>query len=380
VRAPLTRLALLGLLAGLVPTLAPAAPVGAATPVPCTRTFSGPAKAIAPETTPTTAPAYTWSTSSIVVPASSDVEDIDVTFDITHPAAKNMLVRLTRLAGTTVAGSIELQPRLSADTGAEPRPLTFDDEAAAAYTAASTTGTWKPKVALSTYDGVPAGSTWRLDVANYDAGTTSRINSWSVRISYTSCDADGDGAEDHGDNCRGLANPDQSDIDGDLIGDACDGDPDGDGYAGAADNCPLVAAGSQADTDADGVGDPCDADDDADGRPDATDGCPSVSAGTTSGCPAASTRTSMRTRRGKLLGRVAADTHACVAGVEVTLLRKKPGRDQKLVVLRTRDSGRFRTRAPRLAGRYYAVLRKRYAAGVAECGTSRSPAVRVRRG
>jgi subtilisin-like proprotein convertase family protein len=373
------RLALLALVAGLVSVVAPSTPVSAATPVPCTRTFAGPAKAIAPETTPTTAPAYTWSTSSLVVPASSDVEDIDVTFDITHPAAKNMLVRLTRFVGTTVAGSVELQPRLTTDTGAEPRPLTFDDEAAAAYTTTSGAGTWKPKVPLSTYDGVPAGSTWRLDVANYDAGTTSKINSWSVRISYTWCDADGDGAEDHTDNCRGLANPDQSDLDGDRVGDACDGDPDGDGYAGAADNCPLVAAASQADTDGDMVGDVCDGDDDADGRTDGADGCPLVGAATASGCPAAPTKTSLRTKRGRLVGRVTSDAHVCVAGVEVTLMRTKSGRDQKLVVLRARDSGRFRTRAPRVPGRYYTVLRKEYVAGVAECGASRSPAIRVRR-
>lgn len=374
----LARLALPALVAGFV-SVAPATPAGAATPVPCTRTFSGPAKAIAPETTPTTGPAYTWSTSSIAVPASSDVEDLDVTFDITHPAAKNLAVRLTRLVGGSVTGSIELQPRLTEDTGAEPRPLTFDDEAAAAYTTASAAGTWKPKVPLSTYDGVPAGATWRLDVANWGTGESSALNSWSVRISYTSCDADGDGAEDHADNCRGLANPDQADLDGDRIGDACDGDPDGDGFVGAADNCPTVGASSQADTDGDGVGDVCDADDDADGRADGADGCPLATAGTASGCPAVATRTALRTRRGKLLGRVSSDTHACEAAVEVTLMRKKPGRDQKLVVLRARDSGRFRTRAPRVAGRYYTVLRKRYVVGVAECGASRSPAVRVRR-
>jgi hypothetical protein len=68
-----------------------------------------------------------------------------------------------------------------------------------------------------------------------------------------------------------------------------------------------------------------------------------------------------------------------VSGVEVTLMRKKAGRDQKLVVLRARDSGRFRTRAPRMAGRYYTVLRTSYVAGVAECGASRSSAIRVRR-
>ncbi|HXU31968.1 MAG TPA: hypothetical protein VN851_15460 [Thermoanaerobaculia bacterium] len=38
-----------------------------------------------------------------------------------------------------------------------------------------------------------------------------------------SCDADGDGVGDSGDNCPGTYNPDQADCDHDGVGDACDG-------------------------------------------------------------------------------------------------------------------------------------------------------------
>jgi hypothetical protein len=54
-------------------------------------------------------------------------------------------------------------------------------------------------------------------------------------------DTDGDGFHDGKDNCRTVAN-DQSDMDGDGIGDACDGDVDGDLLAEADDRCPRVAA------------------------------------------------------------------------------------------------------------------------------------------
>jgi hypothetical protein len=49
---------------------------------------------------------------------------------------------------------------------------------------------------------------------------------------------------DQDDNCKYTANPDQTDLDGDLAGNACD-------------NCPLLSNTDQADSDHDGVGDAC---------------------------------------------------------------------------------------------------------------------------
>jgi hypothetical protein len=59
-----------------------------------------------------------------------------------------------------------------------------------------------------------------------------------VRLKYD--DADHDNALDGADNCQGLSNPGQSDIDGDGAGDDCDGDMDGDGFANGSDACPQV--------------------------------------------------------------------------------------------------------------------------------------------
>jgi hypothetical protein len=56
----------------------------------------------------------------------------------------------------------------------------------------------------------------------------------------------------HMDNCPFTTNPDQADIDGDLVGNVCD-------------NCEFDSNGLQVDTDGDTLGDACDDDDDDDG-------------------------------------------------------------------------------------------------------------------
>jgi hypothetical protein len=91
------------------------------------------------------------------------------------------------------------------------------------------------------------------------------VASWTVQVAPALCpdgqpdtDGDGDLRGDHCDNCPSTANADQSDIDHDGQGDACDADDDNDGLADGADNCPTVRNADQTDSDGDGRGNACD--------------------------------------------------------------------------------------------------------------------------
>jgi hypothetical protein len=78
-------------------------------------------------------------------------------------------------------------------------------------------------------------------------------------------DRDHDGIANAFDNCPGVANPGQEDLDGDGEGDACQDcddpslpDDDSDGVRGPCDNCPVLPNVEQLDSDGDGDGNVCD--------------------------------------------------------------------------------------------------------------------------
>lgn len=97
-------------------------------------------------------------------------------------------------------------------------------------------------------------------------------------------DTDGDGEPDDTDNCILIPNPLQENSDGDTHGDACDNCPtldnqeqedwDSDDYGDVCDNCPNDSNPEQEDLDEDGIGDACDDDIDGDSRLNDDDNCP----------------------------------------------------------------------------------------------------------
>ena len=109
-------------------------------------------------------------------------------------------------------------------------------------------------------------------------------------------DIDNDGVPNDIDTCPYVPNPVAADADGDGFDDACDDDMDGDGALdnvdglgmigenpckggntfNCDDNCLLVANPDQTDLDNDGIGNACDLDDDGDGIPDVSDSCPLI--------------------------------------------------------------------------------------------------------
>lgn len=385
----------------------PATQARSAPIVKCIQTFTGGGKTIAPDPNGT---GNTRTDASLTVPATvaGNVWDVNVTFNITHPQPSNLQVNLSHLASASV-----LLPRLAGNTATLAKPLTWDDESPNTYVANARSGDYHPPQGwpLSKFDASPAAGAWELNMYNWGTGTNAALDSWSVTLTLSVCDEDGDAVNDRVDNCVGVANSDQADTDRDGRGNACDPDMDGDAVENNSDNCLTVPNADQSDGDGDGLGDACDADRDTDGVPDSVDNCLDVAnpaqtngdgdslgdacdtdddndgladgrdkcraaAGTKAGCPSIKRTVKLRVRSGQLRGVVKSAVETCVRRERVVVKAARPGRDATVARVRTSKRGTFRVRARRGAKLYAVVtLSKAYPHGV--CAKSRSKKVRV---
>ena len=315
----------------------------AATP-PCTVSYTKPAGTINPHTG---APdGHQFNAWALEVPDGRVVTDISFSIDVSHPDAANLQIHLLgrNFNGDILGPTLQALNRGSGASGTIEGTYHFDQESTPTkLTGASPDpGLYAPTNNEAPLEGVIAQGRWDLWILNYGP-YTGTLRSWTLTLTYATCDTDGDGVEEKVDNCPSAVNSDQANRDSDALGDACDLDLDGDSLGNDADGCPLVATTTR------------------------------------TGCPTA-TRTAKLTyvkKKHRLAGVVGSSAPGCRADAKVTLLRKKPGRDTKLLVSTTSSKGRFRVKAPVAAGRYYVTVAKSYATGEAECGSARSKAAQV---
>lgn len=188
-------------------------------------------------------------------------------------------------------------------------------------------------------------------------------------------DRDGDGVANLDDNCPDEWNPDQSDVDGNGVGDACDVAPPPPTVPSPTDPAPTnpsPTAPTQPQA-------PTSTTPSSTATPVHPTTTPTVEAGPS--CAGDSCRyrrqVDLRVTSQRLLkGSVISDAIGCRTAVKVSVWRSVSG-DDRLVVTRTSSrTGAFRTTVPRRAGRYYATVS---AANESLCSDAQSQVVRVRR-
>jgi subtilisin-like proprotein convertase family protein len=120
-------------------------------------------------------------TSTITVPDSITVLDLDVTLDITHTGDTDLDVFLIAPNGMRLA--------LFQDVGSLGDNFSgtiLDDEASTGIAAGSApfTGRFQPQSALSALDGIDAAGIWTLEITDDERKDTGTLNAWSLNVTH----------------------------------------------------------------------------------------------------------------------------------------------------------------------------------------------------
>jgi subtilisin-like proprotein convertase family protein len=122
-------------------------------------------------------------TSSLTIPATGSVLDVDVGLSITHTFDGDLVLVLISPNGTRILLAAEM-----GGGGANYTGTIFDDEATTPIDSGSApfTGRFKPQQPLSGFDGVQANGTWKLEVQDVGPGDVGTLDAWSVTLTYAS--------------------------------------------------------------------------------------------------------------------------------------------------------------------------------------------------
>lgn len=151
------------------------------------------------------------------------IQDLNVNVTIDHGYIGDLSLYLVAPDNTRV----KLAQNLGDDQD-DYKETIFDQEATAAIVFALPpfTGSYRPQGDLSLFNGKNLKGRWKLEVEDqFDDSIAGFVNAFSIRVCYRGSvvlDTDNDGVSDTLDNCPTISNEDQSDSNGDGLGDVCD--------------------------------------------------------------------------------------------------------------------------------------------------------------
>ena len=336
-RRSLTRAAALSLPVGLLTVVGAGAQAPASGAIVCRETFYGPGADIAPRAADQ---APLAAVVGVDVPSARTSATVRVTLNIAHPDVSKLQVFVTP---PDMTGFFDPNTKLfQATTGPLNGNYTFDDNATTSIDGANkVAGPYKPFNSLSQIVGGPTQGRWLVWVNNY-GGPGGKLGQVSLTMTYADCpDVNGDGLHD---------------------------DADGDGVLLPPDNCPDVVNPDQTDSDGDNLGNACDA-------------TPFLPPPPPVGQPGPRDVTLTYAKKlHRFKGVVDSKVASCKQGVEVELWKRRKGADRRLSVVKTSSRGRFRTQKARKRGRYYVSLPAAFVdLGAVECEAVTSRATKVRR-